>query len=273
MSLGAFELPAGPIVMGILDLSPNIVRKDKTHSTLENALVRAEQLLQNGASIIDLSCSAPRDGDLSLSVQQELDILIPAIEAISQRINIPISVETSNPEVMTSAVAYGAKMINDMRALTKLGAMAAVAKLKVHVCLMHMQCDPLTMRVTADYKDVITEVFQYFDQRIVACVAAGIDQKRIIIDPGFGFGKTLSQNLNLLRSLLVFRNLHCPVLVDITHKSMIGQILNASEEARDYGGLAAEVIAICNGASIIRSHNVRATVDAIKVIKEYVSGN
>jgi len=273
MSLGAFELPAGPVVMGILDLSPGSLHEDRTHSIFENALIRAEQLLHDGAAIIDVSCSTPRDGTSTPSVQYELDILIPAVEIIAKRINIPISVETSNPEVMSAAVASGAKMINDMRALTKLGAMAVVANLRAHICLMHMQHDPLTLQVTANYKDVITEVFQYFEQRIAACVAAGIDQKRIIIDPGFGFGKTLPQNLNLLRSLLVFKNLHCQVLVDVAHKSMIGQILNVSDEARDYGGVAAEVIAVCNGADIIRSHNVRATADAIKVIKEYVSGN
>jgi dihydropteroate synthase len=273
MSLGAFELPAGPVVMGILDLSPGNLHEDRTHSIFENALIRAEQLLQDGAALIDIGCSAPRDGTNTMSVQHELDILIPAVEVISKRISIPISIETSNPEVMRAAVAAGAKMINDTRALTKLGAMATAAELKVHVCLMHMQCDPLTLQVTANYKDVITEVFQYLEQRIAACVAAGIDPKRIIIDPGFGFGKTLPQNLNLLRSLLVFKNLHCPILVDLAHKSMIGQILNASDAARDYGGVAAEVIAICNGAEIIRSHNVRATVDAIKVIKEYVSGS
>lgn len=272
MSLGAFELPAGPVVMGILDLSSGILHGDRTHSIFEKALIQAEQLLHDGAAIIDISCSMPRDGSDIPSVQQELDILIPTIETISKRINIPISIETSNPEVMNAAVNSGAKMINDTRALTKLGAMAAVANLRVHVCLMHMQYDPLTLKVTANYKDVITEVFQYLEQRIAACVAAGIDQKRIIIDPGFGFGKTLPQNLNLLRSLLVFKNLHCPILVDLAHKSMIGQILNVADEARDYGGLAAEVIAICNGAGIIRSHNVRATADAIKVIKEYLSG-
>jgi dihydropteroate synthase len=272
MSLGAFELPAGPVVMGILDLSPGALHGDKTKPIFEQALVDAEQLLQDGASIIDIGCSAPRDGSSTMSVQHELDILIPAIDLISKRISIPISVETSNPEVMRAGVQAGAKMINDTRALTKVGAMNAAAELKVHVCLMHMQCDPLTLQITANYKDVITEVFQYLEQRIAACVAAGIDKKRIIIDPGFGFGKTLPQNLNLLRSLLVFKNLNCPVLVDLAHKSMIGKILNVSDKSRDYGGLAAEVIAICNGAEIIRSHNVRATADAIKVIKEYVSG-
>lgn len=271
MSLGAFELPAGPVVMGILDLSPGILHEDRTHSIFEMALIRAEQLLHDGAAIIDVSCTALRDNTRTLSAQHELDILVPAVEIISKRINIPISVETSNPEVMSATVASGAKMINDTRALTKIGAMSVAANLKAYVCLMHMQCDPLTLKITAN-RDIVTEVFQYLEQRIAACVAAGIDQKRIIIDPGFGFGKTLPQNLNLLRSLLVFKNLHCPILVDLAHKSMIGQILNASDTERDYGGVAAEVIAVCNGADIIRSHNVRATADAIKVIKEYVSG-
>jgi len=272
MSLGAFELPEGPVVMGVLDLSPSFLHEDRTHSIFEQALIKAEQFLQDGAAIIDVCYSSSLDSGSSLSAQQELDILIPAVEIISKRIGIPISVETSNPEVMIAAVESGAKMINDTRALTKLGAMATVAKLKVHVSLMHMQCDPLTLQLTPQSNDVIIEVFQYLEQRITACVAAGIDQKKIMVDPGFGFGKTLPQNLNLLRSLQVFKNLHCPILVDLAHKSMIGQILNAPTEARDYGGVAAEVIAIGNGAEIIRSHNVRATADAIKVIKEYVSG-
>lgn len=263
MALGVFELPAGPVVMGILDLSPVILHGDSSHSIYEQALIRSEQMLQDGAAIIDVCCSSP---------QQELELLIPAVEIISQRISIPISVETSNPEVMNAAVASGAKMINDTRALTKLGAMAAVAKLRVHVCLMHMQADPAILQLSATNNDVVTEVFQYFEQRIAACVAAGIDSKKIIVDPGFGFGKSLLQNLSLLRSLQVLKNLHCPILVDLAHKSMIGQILNVPDAARDYGGVAVEVIAIGNGAEIIRSHNVRATADAIKVIKEYVGG-
>lgn len=259
-------MPAGPLVMGILDLSPNaIMHKTDSRLMVDLAVTKAQQLMQDGASIIDVCCS-------SVQQEQALDTVIHAVEVISQRISIPISVETSEPDIMDLAVRAGAKMINDTRALTKLGALETVSKLKVHICLMHMQSDPLTLQVTSNYNDVITEVLQYLEQRIAACVGAGIDQKKILVDPGFGFGKTLPQNLKLLRSLQVFKRLDCPILVDLAHKSMIGQILNMPAEARDYGGLAAEVIAIGNGAEIIRSHNVRATADAIKVIKEYMSG-
>lgn len=258
-------IPSSPSVMGVLNLGTENLQADDKHSLVEKALLSAEQMLADGAAIIDVSCGLLRNELETLSVNQELDLIIPVIEIISKRISIPISVDTSNPEVMQAAVQAGAKMINDIRALTKLSALATAVQLNTEVCLMHMQNDPVTKHVNAQDKDIVSIVYQYLEQRIAACVTAGMDPKRIIIDPGFGYGKSLPQNLNLLRSLHRFKNLNCPILVDLAHKSMLGQILDVSVEGRTYGGIAAEVIAVSRGADIIRSHDVRATVDAIKV--------
>lgn len=262
MNVGVFKLPPGPVVMGVLNLEGNVIQNDSPPSIVEKALVQAEKILADGAGIIDISCEGSQD---------QLEILIPVIEAISQRISIPISIGTSNPEVMSSVVAAGAQIINDACSLTKLNALATIVALGPHVCLMHKHNDPVNKQLnlvgqTAANNDIVSIVYKYLEQRIAACIAAGLDIKKIIIDPGFGFGKSLPQNLSLLRSLHFFKTLNCPILVDISHKTMIGQILDAAVEDRTYGSVAAEVIAISCGADIIRSHNVPATVDAIKVI-------
>jgi dihydropteroate synthase len=267
MTSGIFMLPPGPVVMGVLSLGTESLHADKKQSSIEKALVESQRMLSDGAALIDVTCGSQRDESGKLSIQDELNILVPVIEIISKRISIPISVDTSNPEVMQAAVQAGAKMINDTRALTKLSALQTVANLSTHVCLMHMQNDPVTMQLSAKDKDIVSEVYNYLEQRIAACMAQGIDPRKIIIDPGFGFGKTLPQNLNLLRSLHIFKTLNCLILVDIAHKSMLGQILDVTVENRVYGSIAAEIIAISRGADIIRSRDVRATVEAIKVFK------
>jgi dihydropteroate synthase len=266
MSTGVLQVSQGPIVMGALSLDKLKAQHDHKYSISELALKRAEELLAAGASIIDISYVKSEDS-AHATVADELEFIVPAVEAIAARISIPISVATSNPEVMTAAVNVGAKIINDIRALTKLNAVAIAANLRANICLMHMHNDPVNSQLYSDNKDIVSEVFNYLEQRIVACEASGIDRKRIIIDPGFGFGKTLAQNLNLLRSLHILKSLNCPILVDISHKSMIGQILDETVENRVYGSVAAEVIAVMRGADIIRSHDVNATKDAIKVIK------
>jgi dihydropteroate synthase len=189
------------------------------------------------------------------------------IEILSKRIAVPISINTSNPEVMQAAVIAGAKMLNDIRALSKVGALGMASKLKVPVCIMHMLNEPGTMQLKPQFDDIVTEVYQFLERRITSCVEAGIEANKIIIDPGFGFGKNLPQNLALLRSLDIFAKLHKPVLVGISNKSMIGQILDVTLEQRVYGNLAASVVAMAKGASIIRAHDVQATSDALKVFK------
>lgn len=256
MLTGPVDLTSGPIVMGAI----SITRDTQT----EQAIVQGDSMLQQGAAILDIGMSRSSD---NITVQEELDRLIPIIEILSHRMGIPISVATSNPDVMVAAVNSGAKLINDVISLTKAGALSTAAKLEVPVCLMHLQRDPAIMYAASNYQDVISEAYKYLQQRIEACVAGGISLNRIIIDPGFGFDKNLQHNLSLLRSLQVFKNLQCPLLVGMSHKSMIGQILDVAAEKRIYGELTASVIAIGKGANIIRTHNVQAVVDAIKVIK------
>ncbi len=265
MNLGVLNLPTSPVVMGVLNLTPNSFYDGNAYTSIEAAVARGEEMLREGAALIDVVAESTRPGADKMSVQAELDCAIPVIELLAKRVAIPVSINTSNPEVMQAAVQAGAKIINDIRALTKPGAMNMVAKLGVPVCLMHMQNDPVTMQLTSSYQDVVSEVYQYLKHRIEACVAEGIDAKKIIIDPGFGFGKNLPHNLKLLRSLQVFKNLQHPILVGLSNKSMIGQILDVGVERRVYGSIAAAVFAVSKGADIIRAHDVQATVDAIKV--------
>lgn len=267
MNLGVINLPPSPMVMGILNLTPDSFSDGGSYPSIDDAVNRGEQMLREGAAIIDVGGESTRPGAPKVSVQEEIDRVIPVIEILSKRVAIPISIDTSNPEVMEAAVKSGAKIINDVRALSKPGALAMVAKLGVPVVLMHMQNEPDTMQIAPKYNDVVSEVFNFLKERIDACVTAGIDSKKIIIDPGFGFGKNLNHNVNLLNSLQLFKNLQHLILVGLSHKSMIGQILDAPVDQRVYGSLAAAVIAIAKGADIIRTHDVKATVDAIKVMR------
>jgi dihydropteroate synthase len=271
MKLGVLNLPTSPVVMGILNLTPDSFYDGGSYTIVDQAITRAEQILHEGAAIIDVGGESTRPGAAKVSVQEELDRVIPIISSISARFALPISIDTSNPEVMQEAVKAGAKMINDVRALTKPGAITMVAKLGVPVCIMHMQNDPVTMQLAPTYKDVVSEVYQYLEQRLAACVAGGVDSNKIIVDPGFGFGKNLQHNLKLLRSLEIFKGLQHPLLVGMSHKSMIGQILDVGVEHRIYGSVAAAVIAASKGADIVRVHDVQATVDAIKVFNAAAS--
>lgn len=255
-----FALTTKPIVMGVLSLDIS-ARLEQQQVFADRVLFQAEQMLVQGATIIDVCSSA------ELPTQDELHLLIPIIESIKKRMSVNISINTSAPDIMKAAVSAGATMINDQRALTKLGTLEVAAKMGVLVCLMHMQNDPVTRQVTGPVHDIVSDVYRYLDQRIAACVAAGIELKNIIVDPGFGFGKTLAQNVQLLRSLHVFKSLNCPLLVDFSHKSMLGQILDETVEKRIYGSIAAEVFAIISGANIIRSRDVQATSDAVRVMQ------
>lgn len=267
MNLGLINLPPGPVVMGILNHTPDSFYDGGSYSSVEQAVVRGTQMLQEGAAIIDVGGESTRPGATKISTQDEIKRVVPLIKALAERLAIPISVDTSNPEVMLAAIEAGAKMVNDVRAATMPGAINMLAKLGVPLCIMHMQNQPATMQLKPTYTDVVSEVYQFLEQRLAACVAGGIDPKKIIIDPGFGFGKNLQHNLSLLRSLEVFKGLGHPLLIGISNKGMIGQILDVGLEQRIYGSVAAAVIAVSNGADIVRAHNVKATVDAIKVYK------
>ncbi|NOY63762.1 MAG: dihydropteroate synthase [Gammaproteobacteria bacterium] len=259
--------------MGILNTTPDsfsdggsFFSADASSSVLcKKALARVEQMVNEGASIIDIGGESTRPGATAVSIDEELDRVIPPIEAIHREFSVPISIDTSKPEVMTAAVAAGAGMINDVYGLRQPGALHAAADAKVPVCLMHMRGEPRKMQQAPHYADVVAEVTEFLSERINACLAAGIERARIVADPGFGFGKTLRHNLQLLRQLRTLHRLQVPILVGLSRKSMLGAIINEPVERRLYGSIACAVLAVNQGASIIRVHDVKATADALAV--------
>ncbi|SEA89184.1 Dihydropteroate synthase [Thiothrix caldifontis] len=261
-------------VMGILNVTPDSFSDGGLFHGIDTALRHVEQMLQEGVDIIDVGGESTRPGAASVPIQVELDRVIPIIEAIRSRFAVPLSVDTSKPEVMLAAVAAGVSLINDVCALQQSGALEACAKLTVPVCLMHMQGQPRTMQQAPYYQDVIGDVRQFFQERIAVCELAGIDRKRLIVDPGFGFGKTLMHNVSLLRDLGEFSALGLPILVGLSRKTMIGNLLNNRPvHERVYGSVAAAVIAAMHGANIVRVHDVGATVDAIKLVNAVLEKN
>jgi dihydropteroate synthase len=254
-----------PQVMGILNVTPDSFSDAGQFVAAGAAIQHARQMVAEGAAIIDVGGESTRPGAQPVSIQQELDRVIPVIEAIANEISVPISIDTSKPEVMRAAVAAGAGMVNDVCALQADGAMQTVVDLAVPVCLMHMQGEPRSMQSNPQYRDVVEEILAFLGQRVAQCEAAGIARKRIILDPGFGFGKTLEHNLELLRRLEAFQSLQLPLLVGMSRKSMFGALLDRPVEQRLPASLAAAVIAVLKGARIIRAHDVAATVDAVRV--------
>ena len=254
-----------PRVMGIVNLTPDSFSDGGRFNRFDDAIRRVQQMVSDGAAIIDIGGESTRPGATAVSVDDELDRVIPVIEALVNEIDVPISIDTSKPEVMVAAVNAGAGMINDVCALQADGALEQAASLQVPVCLMHMQGEPRTMQNSPSYQNVIEEVYSFFEQRIDSCVAAGIARDVIVVDPGFGFGKTLGHNLELLNRLSRFRDLGLPVLVGISRKSMIAQITHREVDKRLAGGLAAATLATWLGASIIRTHDVKETVDAVAI--------
>ncbi|OGT18702.1 MAG: dihydropteroate synthase [Gammaproteobacteria bacterium RBG_16_57_12] len=257
---------ATPQVMGILNITPDSFSDGGDFFTPAQALMRARQMAAEGAAIIDVGGESTRPGAAAVPVQQELDRVIPVIEAISRELPVVISIDTSKPEVMREASRAGAGMINDVYALRKEGAMKAAREAGVAVCLMHMQGEPRTMQQAPIYHDVVAEVKEFLQERIVACTSAGIPSERLVIDPGFGFGKNLAHNLALLRNLTAFTSLDVPLLIGLSRKSMIGQILNAEVQDRLYGSLALAALGAWQGAALVRAHDVKATVQVLQVV-------
>lgn len=263
-----------PQVMGILNVTPDSFSDGGVFLSAQSALARARQMVEEGAAIIDVGGESTRPGASPVCVQEELDRVISVIEAVSRELPVVISVDTSKPEVMRAAVAAGAGIINDVRALREEGALEAAAQTGVPVCLMHMGGQPGTMPWSAAsldqppslYTDVVAEVKAFLLSRIDACVSAGIPRDRCLIDPGFGFGKTLKDNLCLARRLGEFSALGHPLLVGVSRKSMIGAALGRAVDHRLAGGLALAGLAVWQGARIIRTHDVQATVDAVKMV-------
>lgn len=260
-----------PSVMGILNVTPDSFSDGGSYELVERAVERAHQMVEVGASIIDIGGESTRPGAQPVSESEELDRIIPVIEALAPRLTIPISIDTTKPGVMEHAVHAGAGFINDVMALQAPGAIEVVATCGVPACLMHMQGQPRTMQHAPHYLNVIDEVKRFLLQRVEACVAAGIQRDRIMIDPGFGFGKTLAHNLTLLKGLKHFVETGLPVMAGISRKSMIGAILNADIDQRLYGSIATAVMAAEAGASLLRVHDVKPTVDALRIVSAVMS--
>lgn len=261
---GSFKLDLSrTLVMGIVNITPDSFYDGGHHSQRDAALVHAHQLIQEGADILDIGGESTRPGALSICVQEELDRIMPVIEGLHGA-SIPLSVDTYKPEVMRSALVAGVSMINDIHALQQPDALAAVAASDVAVCLMHKQDPPQTVQ-QPHYQDVVAEVLQFLRSRIVSVQKAGIARERIMIDPGFGFDKTLAHNLSLLRRLDEFSVLGVPLLAGISRKSMLGTITGQDVEHRVHASVAAALLAVMRGACMVRVHDVRATVDALKI--------
>jgi dihydropteroate synthase len=255
-----------PQVMGILNITPDSFSDGGQFSDIDAALFQAERMVEEGAAIIDIGGESTRPGAEAVSVQEELDRVIPVIERLAAAVPLPVSIDSNKPQVMREAVNAGAGLINDVMALQAPGALDVVRELTVPVCMMHMQGQPRSMQRNPVYSDVVDDIMAFFAERIRACQQAGIDRSRLIIDPGFGFGKTLAHNQTLLKHLERFAQLQLPVLVGISRKSMIAAMLDAAPvDQRLFGSLAAAVMAYERGASIIRVHDVKPTVDALRV--------
>jgi dihydropteroate synthase len=252
-------------VMGILNITPDSFSDGGIFFDPSGAVEHARRMVAEGADIIDVGGESTRPGAQSVSVQQELDRVIPVIETLARELAVPISIDTSKPEVMQAAVAAGAGFINDIYALRADGALSAAAALGVPVCLMHMQGEPRTMQAAPQYADAVREVREFLAARVSAAKQVGIAYDRIVVDPGFGFGKTLEHNLALLRGLDDLRHIGAPILAGLSRKSMIGKALGLPVEQRLEASVALAVIAVQNGARILRVHDVAPTVRAIRM--------
>lgn len=253
-----------PVVMGVLNVTPDSFSDGGRYVAIDAALRLAEKMCQDGAGIIDVGGESTRPGAAPVSSNEELDRVMPVVEAIHQRFDVIISLDTSTPALITAGASAGAGLINDVRALQRSGALAAAAATSLPICLMHMQGEPDTMQLRPHYDSVCDEVMAFLRERAEACINAGIAAERLLYDPGFGFGKTLSHNLSLLKHFERLQALGGPLLVGMSRKSMLGQVLGgAAVNARAAAGLAAAVLAVERGARIIRTHDVRETADAL----------
>lgn len=261
--------------MGILNITPDsfsdggklfAARNGRLSASIDHAVRIAAEMVADGAKLLDVGGESTRPGAAPVSVQEELDRVLPVVEALLERLDIIVSVDTSTPEVITGAARLGAGMVNDIRALERPGALQAAVNSRMAVCLMHMQGDPRSMQAEPEYQDVVAEVLTYLQARVAACREAGIGIERLSVDPGFGFGKTVRHNYQLLQALPRFAQLQIPLLVGMSRKSMIGKVIDRPVAQRLAGSVAAAVLAVERGANIIRVHDVGATVDALQVV-------
>ena len=254
-----------PRIMGVLNVTPDSFSDGGDFFTPENAVTRAEQMVDEGAAIIDVGGESTRPGAAAVSLDEELQRVIPVIEALHATVPVPISIDTRKPAVMQAAVAAGAGLINDVSALQESGAVEMATSLEVPVCLMHMQGNPETMQATPTYNNVVDEVVAYLEARAAACMQQGIPKERILLDPGFGFGKTTAHNLLLLQQLERLVETGFPVLVGLSRKSLIDKVLDLPVDKRVYPGMALAVLAVWKGAALVRCHDVRPTREAIEM--------
>ena len=255
-----------PIVMGIVNVTPDSFSDGGKFSSTYPAVGHALKLVDEGAGILDIGGESTRPGATPVSLQDELERVIPVIKALSQQIQIPISIDTYKPEVMRQAIEAGASIVNDVRALQEVGALEIVANSNAGVCLMHMQGNPQTMQLDPHYVDVVSEVKQFLEERLIAAEQAGISKERILLDPGFGFGKRTTHNIALIQHLEELAAIGQPLLVGLSRKAVLGAIAGGDEQQRLHAGLASSVISAMKGAKILRVHDVKATVDALKVV-------
>ncbi len=280
VKMTALKLPRGrilyldsPVVMGILNVTPDSFSDGGSYCQLDSAVKQAQTLLHQGAKIIDIGGESTRPGAPDVSLEDELERVIPLVKALRASSDCIISIDTSKSEVMRQAIIAGADIINDVRALQEPGAIEVLAQYpEVAICLMHMQGQPRTMQSNPHYDDLFADINEFFAERLAVCEQAGIQQHRIILDPGFGFGKTLAHNYEILNKFDVFNQFKLPVLAGLSRKSMIGNLLNRDTHERLAGSLAGALIAAQNGAKIIRVHDVQETVDVLSVWQACTKG-
>lgn len=265
MQIGKLNLDH-PVVMGVLNVTPDSFSDGGRFVERDAALRQAQKMIDDGAAIIDVGGESTRPGAAEVNVDEELGRVIPVVEALREITDAPISVDTSKAAVMLAAAQAGADLINDVRALQEVGALEAVASLGIGVCLMHMQGEPRTMQQNPSYADVTAEVTEFLAGRLNASLQAGIRARQIVLDPGFGFGKTHAQNVELLANLRQLEALGRPLLVGLSRKSTLGELTGRDVSQRMAAGVAAAVIAVQNGARIVRAHDVAETLDALTVV-------
>lgn len=256
---------AHPRVMGIVNVTPDSFSDGGRHANTDLAVAHALKLVAEGADILDIGGESTRPNATPVGLDEELNRVIPVIERLAQEVDLPLSIDTYKPEVMRAAVSAGAAIINDIYGLRQPGAVEAAAAGNAGICIMHMQGTPQTMQQEPVYDDVVQEVQAFLQQQLLACQALGIAAERIVLDPGFGFGKRSVHNLALLEGMPAILGLGRPILAGLSRKSVLGQIIGGDVDQRLHASLAASVIAVMKGARIVRVHDVKATVDALKV--------
>lgn len=262
-----------PVIMGIVNVTPDSFSDGGNYNSVDTAFKQSMRLIEEGAEILDIGGESTRPGAPDVALQEELLRVIPVIKRIREASDCVISIDTSKAAVMEAAIEAGADIINDVRALQEPGALEVAAKYPdVPVCLMHMQGQPRTMQANPTYQNLISEINQFFEQRVLACNKAGINQNRIILDPGFGFGKTLSHNFEILEQFNQFSTLGFPLLAGLSRKSMFGQLLNRETNERVAASLAGALLCAQKGAHIIRVHDVKETADVIGVWQAAING-